>query len=404
MRGTRIGLLLATTLLLWVSALTAQETGLRVVASHSIAADVVARVAGPDAEVMTLIPRGQDPHSFRATPAALRAVADADLVFINGAGFEEALLPAIEQSVAADALVTLSACVAILPGGHEHHEHHDDEHHDDDEEHEAEHAEDEHHDDDGHEAEHAADEHHDDDEHEAEHVDADEHHDDDDRHEAMDERCAGHEAELGERFRRLPEDSGSPGALHAVGCATLEGCDPHVWMLPRNIAHWALMARDALSARDSEHAAAWQARSVAYLDEIAALEAEVLLPLIAQLPAERRLLVSNHRSFSYLAAGYGFEEAGSVLPGQSTVAQPGMAQLAALVDMMRARGVPAVFSETTADDDLARQVAAEAGAQLVMLYTGSLGAVDGPAGTWSGMMRSNVAAIVDALSVGAAGG
>ena len=350
MRLVRVTLVILLLLLLTAS-LAAQETGLRIVASHSIAADVLARVAGADAEVTTLIPRGSDPHSYRPAPSDLRALADADLVFINGAGYEEGLLSAIELTVAEDALVTLSDCVPILPGGHEHE---DDDHADD--------------------------------------VNAGE---EDAHHEAMESRCERHAAELGERFLTLP-DQASPGPLHAVDCSALQGCDPHVWLLPRNVALWSLMARDVLAVRDSAHATAWQARSDAFLDDIAALEQELLL-LVAALPQEQRLLVSNHLNFGYFAAGFGFETPGSVLPGTSTLAEPAMAQLAALIDLVREHNLPVIFGETTASNDVAQQVAAESGAQLVLLQPESLGEAGGPADTWLGMMRKLVTSIVASL-------
>ena len=345
MRPGRVALVILLLLLLAAS-LAAQETGLRIVASHSIAADVLARLAGADAEVTTLIPRGSDPHSYRPAPSDLRALADADLVFINGAGYEEGLLSAIELTVAEDALVTLSDCVPILPGGHEHE--------DDD---------------------HAGEE--------------------DAHHEAMDSLCERHAAELGERFLTLP-DQASPGPLYAVDCSALQGCDPHVWLLPRNVALWALLARDVLAARDSAHATAFQARSDVFLDDIAALEQELLL-LAATLPQEQRLLVSNHLNFGYFAAGFGFETPGSVLPGTSTLAEPAMAQLAALIDLVREHNLPVIFGETTASNDVAQQVAAESGAQLVLLQPESLGEAGGPADTWLGMMRKLVTSIVASL-------
>lgn len=345
MRPGRVALVILLLLLLAAS-LAAQETGLRIVASHSIAADVLARLAGADAEVTTLIPRGSDPHSYRPAPSDLRALADADLVFINGAGYEEGLLSAIELTVAEDALVTLSDCVPILPGGHEHE--------DDD---------------------HAGEE--------------------DAHHEAMDSLCERHAAELGERFLTLP-DQASPGPLYAVDCSALQGCDPHVWLLPRNVALWSLMARDVLAARDSAHATAFQARSDVFLDDIAALEQELLL-LVAALPQEQRLLVSNHLNFGYFAAGFGFETPGSVLPGTSTLAEPAMAQLAALIDLVREHNLPVIFGETTASNDVAQQVAAESGAQLVLLQPESLGETGSPADTWLGMMRKLVTSIVASL-------
>ncbi len=411
--------------LLFSASLAAQETGLRIVASHSIAADVLARVAGADAEVTSLIPRGSDPHSYRPAPSDLRALADADLVFINGAGYEEGLLAAIELTVAEDALFTLSDCVAVLPSGHEH-EHEDDDHGDEDDHADADHGdEDEHVDDDhGDEDEHENDDHGDEDEHEdddhgdeGEHVDDDhgdegEHEDDDHgdedehvdevhegeedaHHEAMESLCEQHEVELGERFLTLPGQAG-PGPLYSVNCSALQGCDPHVWLLPRNVALWTLLARDVLAARDSANATAYGARSDAFLDDIVALEQELLL-LVAALPQEQRVLISNHLTLGYFAAGFGFETPGSVLPGTSTLAEPGVAQLAALIDLVREHNLPVIFGEATSSNDVAQQVAAESGAQLVLLQLESLGEAEGLAGTWLEMLRNLVTSIVASL-------
>ena len=75
---------------------TAEESALEVVASHSILTDVAANVSGGLAKVDSLIPVGADPHTFIPSPSDLTMVAKADLVLINGAGFEESLLDAIE--------------------------------------------------------------------------------------------------------------------------------------------------------------------------------------------------------------------------------------------------------------------------------------------------------------------
>ncbi|MCE2490284.1 MAG: zinc ABC transporter substrate-binding protein, partial [Anaerolineae bacterium] len=227
---------------------------------------------------------------------------------------------------------------------------------------------------------------------------------DDDHHDAeVDEdvaaRCAQHDAELGDRFLRLQDDEASPGPLYAVNCEAINGCDPHFWMQPRNIALWALTVRDILAAHDSAHAEGYFERSQAYLLEIEALEQEELLPLIATLPPEMRLLVSHHFSLGYLATTYGFAELGSVVPGMSGMAEPGVAELAALIDLVRERKLSAIFGEPTAgDDDLMRQVATETGAALVSLDMESLGEEGDPNGTWIGLMRSNVEAIVRSLS------
>ena len=61
---------------------------LRVVASFSILADLVAQVAGPLAEVTALVGPDADAHVFQPAPADVRRLAQADLVVVNGLGFE----------------------------------------------------------------------------------------------------------------------------------------------------------------------------------------------------------------------------------------------------------------------------------------------------------------------------
>ena len=51
----------------------AQEEALKVVASHSILADVVHNIAGDRIELTTLIPVGADAHKFSTKPARFDA-------------------------------------------------------------------------------------------------------------------------------------------------------------------------------------------------------------------------------------------------------------------------------------------------------------------------------------------
>ena len=79
--------ILLCTALLTVSQ-SAMAAGLEVVASFSILADMVKRVGGESVRVVTLVGPDQDSHSYRPTPEDLRTLANAKLVFTNGAGFE----------------------------------------------------------------------------------------------------------------------------------------------------------------------------------------------------------------------------------------------------------------------------------------------------------------------------
>ena len=79
---------------------------LRIVATTSIVADVVRNVGGERIDLTTLIPLGTDPHTFQPTPQDAAAVADAHVVFANGAGLEAFL---------ADLLKSAGEGVAVVP-------------------------------------------------------------------------------------------------------------------------------------------------------------------------------------------------------------------------------------------------------------------------------------------------
>jgi len=134
----------------------------------------------------------------------------------------------------------------------------------------------------------------------------------------------------------------------------------------------------------------------AYLAELAALDRDIRA-LVETIPPERRTLVTNHLTFGYFAARYGFTTVGVIIPGGSTSSEPSVREVLALVETIRDYGVPAIFSETTVSEALARQVAEEAGTAVVPLYTGSLSEPDGPAGTYIHYMRFNATQIAEAL-------
>ncbi len=87
---------------------------LDVVATTNIVGDVVENVGGQYLKLKVLMPRGTDPHAFEPTPQDAVAVADADVVFANGASLEVFLEPLL-QSVGEDVpVVELSSAVELL--------------------------------------------------------------------------------------------------------------------------------------------------------------------------------------------------------------------------------------------------------------------------------------------------
>ena len=78
---------------------------LQVVATTNIVADVVGEVAGDRVDLYAMLPIGADPHSYQPTPQDLRALNDADVIFVNGLGLEEAMALALDDFAAKTVVV-----------------------------------------------------------------------------------------------------------------------------------------------------------------------------------------------------------------------------------------------------------------------------------------------------------
>ena len=79
--------------------------GTQVVVTSSILGDVVEQVVGPDVGVEVIMPRGAAPHEFAPSARQVEAMAEADLLVVNGGGFEAGLDSAIEAAEDAGATV-----------------------------------------------------------------------------------------------------------------------------------------------------------------------------------------------------------------------------------------------------------------------------------------------------------
>lgn len=277
---------------------------LQVIATHSILSDLVQNVGGDAIALTTLVRPGSDTHTFEARPADTAALAQADLIFENGLGFEAWLDQLYAASESSAGRVAVTDGLTLLTAG---------------------------------------------------------------------------EAHEGE------------GGTHSE-------YDPHVWHSVANAIQMTEAIRDALAAADPSNAATYQANAAAYIAELQALD-EWVFEQVAQLPAERRKLVTSHNTFSYFAGRYGFETVGTALGSISTeAADPSAGEMAALVDAIRAAAVPAIFAEEVASSEVMGQIAAEAGVPLgPPLYSDALGEPGSPGDTYINMMRYNVTTLVDTL-------
>jgi ABC-type Zn uptake system ZnuABC Zn-binding protein ZnuA len=105
--------------------------------------------------------------------------------------------------------------------------------------------------------------------------------------------------------------AGSADLLVIVASAGLPGVDedPHYWLDPLSVVTYAENIADGLALVDPAGAAAYEADASSYSEALRELDAWIVAQ-VETIPAERRLLVTNHKSFGRFAARYGFDIVG----------------------------------------------------------------------------------------------
>jgi len=186
----------------------------------------------------------------------------------------------------------------------------------------------------------------------------------------------------------------SAPVFDAAAHLPIRGDDPHWWGDPTLVERAATALARRLGEVDPGHRAAYARNGARYVRQVARMDAENRR-LVATVPPADRKLVTNHDAFGYLAAHYGIRVVGSVFPALSTAAQPSAQDVASLIGRIRAQHVRAIFTESSLDPTLERQIAAEAGVHVYAnLYGDTLGPPGSPGATYLGMERWNVRAMV----------
>ncbi|MGB0675781.1 MAG: metal ABC transporter substrate-binding protein, partial [Candidatus Nanopelagicales bacterium] len=286
---------------------------------------------------------------FSPSSAEVADMVTSDLVVANGLMLEAGLEDALENA-ASDGATVLEVAPLLdpIPFGGKHGDEHSDEH-----------------DEDGHDDDHGdkqGDEHGDEDSHSDEH--GDDHGDD---------------------------EGGEDGDEHAHGSE-----DPHFWFDMNRMATAAEIIGAELAENNGDVFADCGSKIA---DEIRSAEQDVR-SLLESVPADQRILVTDHDALGYLADVYGYEIAGTVIPSGTTLAEPSSADLVELVDVIEDEGVQVIFANTADPTTLADAVAAEAGTdiQVVTLFVGSLGGPGSGAEDYVSMMLTNAELISGALN------
>jgi ABC-type Zn uptake system ZnuABC Zn-binding protein ZnuA len=172
--------------------------------------------------------------------------------------------------------------------------------------------------------------------------------------------------------------------------------DPHMWLDANRVTRYVENIRDGLIQADPDGAEIYTANAAAYIEQLIELD-NWIWEQVQNIPAERRLLVTNHEAMGYFAEHYGFTVVSSILPSFSSEAGVSAQEIAAAIKTVKSSGAPAIFLGEVENADLADQIASETDVKVVnTLYLESL--TDGePAPTYIDMMKYNVTQIVDAL-------
>jgi ABC-type Zn uptake system ZnuABC Zn-binding protein ZnuA len=320
----------------------APAEGLQVVATTTQVTEFTSTLVGETGEVTGLIGPNQSAHSFDPSAQQLLALGEADAVVINGAGLEPWLDAALDASGFSGEIIDASTGITLLQSGESAEDH-------------AAHAEEESH-----------------------------------NHAEGEEQAHAE----GEEHAHTEGEEGHDEHHHADG-------DPHIWTSPANAIVMvnnieegllALSAVDSATAEEIRiHADEYEAQLVA-LDEWAAAS-------IDQVPAEQRLLVTNHDAFTYFVDAYGLTFVGSIIPGFDDNAEPSAAELDQLIADIKSSGAPAIFSESSISPKLAETIAAEAGVKVYSgeegLYSDSLGVAGSSGETYIKATVHNVTVLME---------
>ncbi len=178
-----------------------------------------------------------------------------------------------------------------------------------------------------------------------------------------------------------------------------ESEDPHFFTDPARMARSAdAMAEFLIDNVEGIDADALRASADDYVAQLESLDAEVE-EILAAVPEERRVLVTNHEVFGYFADRYDFEVVGTVIPSGSTADGASAGALAELAEIIEDEGVAAIFAESSASGGLADTLAKEVGeVAVVELFSESLGDAESDGATYVEMTRTNAERIAAALA------
>lgn len=138
--------------------------------------------------------------------------------------------------------------------------------------------------------------------------------------------------------------------------------DPHVWLDPTVMKRVVERTQAAYTDIDPAGAAGYQERGEAFGRELDELDAAFRTGLQ---DCDRRVIVTAHDAFGYLARRYGLVQ--EAVAGLSPESEPEPSRLSRLTSKVKAEGITTVFYETLVSPRVADTLAREAGVRTAVL-------------------------------------
>lgn len=176
--------------------------------------------------------------------------------------------------------------------------------------------------------------------------------------------------------------------------------DPHIWF---DVTLWIEVVdtiKKELQQFDPANAKEYEKNAEAYKKELTTLH-EDIKKQVATVPQSSRVLVTAHDAFGYFGNQYGFEVKG--LQGISTSSEASAKDVQELAQFLVTRKIKAIFVESSVPQDTIKavqQAARAKGWNVIIggqLFSDAMGNEGTPEGTYIGMVRHNVNAIVNSL-------
>jgi len=174
--------------------------------------------------------------------------------------------------------------------------------------------------------------------------------------------------ELGHNFQPAVEKSAAQRdgptvkVLDRLAAAKSHSNDPHVWLDPVLMQALVTQVERALTKADPTHRAVYARNARAFRSELAALDVRYRDGLAN---CERKLIVTAHEAFGYLARRYGLRQEG--VAGLSPDDEPDPNRIAQLTDLARREHATVVFTEELVSPRIADTLAREAGVRTAVL-------------------------------------